>query len=189
MECGLSDETPRSLCMVHLPAVPPPLCQSPEQKGQIFNLGAPPCQGNPGCNKQEILGVINNKTCRDQGNSHPWVPSLLQQGGSCRSQCSSGHSTCGSWWLKPCSNAWKKTNPHPRSWQVARKSIAFHLCSVESKCICKFESSCWRSAVNQTDFVLQNLCCLVLTSGAVHGSSAALRIAGKILSSCLCDIW
>lgn len=36
-------------------AVPLPLCQSPEKKGQIFNRGGPPCQGNPGCNKGQIL--------------------------------------------------------------------------------------------------------------------------------------
>lgn len=164
------------------PAVPLP-CASPWNKRAkylILEL----------LHAREILGVINGKSCRDWGNWHPWDPALLgQQGGSCRSLCSCGHSTCGSWWLKPRSNAWKKTNPRLRSWQVAQKSIAFHLCSVESKCICKFESSCWRSAVNQTDFVLQNLCCLVLTGGAAHGSSTALRIAGKILSSCLCDIW
>ena len=29
--------------------------QSQEQKGQIFNRGAPPWQGSPGCNKDQIL--------------------------------------------------------------------------------------------------------------------------------------
>ena len=57
MQRGLSDETSRALRMRHLLHVPvhSPLCQSPEQKGQIFNLGAPPCQGNPGYNKEQIV--------------------------------------------------------------------------------------------------------------------------------------
>lgn len=53
----------------------------------------------------------------------------------------------GAW--NPPAAPGKKTNPHLRSWQPATKSIASHLCSVGRKCICKFGSSCWCSAVNR----------------------------------------
>lgn len=61
MPHGFSDKIPRVQCMMHVlelymeVPVHPLLCQFLKQKGQISNLGAPPCQGNPDCNRDQIL--------------------------------------------------------------------------------------------------------------------------------------
>lgn len=144
MRHGLSEETARVTHLLQLVPAHPPPCQSPEQKSQIFNLGGPPCQGNPGCNKDQILPAEPEESHVDENQLCLW-----QWDESCRPRCSSSRSTCGSRSLKPSSSTWEKTNPHLRSWQPATKSIASHLCSVGRKCICKFGSSCWCSAVNR----------------------------------------
>lgn len=150
MRCGLSDETPHALCTMHLlQSVPahPPLCQSPEQKGQIFKLGASACQGNPGCNKDQILpaepGAIHINEIQPFFSSGVRVtdPSAPAVAPPAVTALETLQQRLG-----------KKKNPHLGSWHPARKSISSHLWSVESKCIYKSESSCWCSAVNQFCF-------------------------------------
>lgn len=151
MGCGLSDDTPVPCagcisCSASL--------QNKRAKYLILEL----------LHAREILGVINSKSSRDRGDSHPWDPALLwQQGGSCRSQCSRGLSTCGSCgdWNPAATPGKKKQIPLSGLGRWLGNQLLFIYVSVESRCVCRFESSCWRSAVNQTDFVLQNLCCLV----------------------------
>lgn len=76
---------------------------SPQNKSQIFNLGGPPCQGNPGCNKDQILPAEPEESHIDENQLCLW-----QWDESCRPRCSSSRSTCGSRSLKPSSSTWEK---------------------------------------------------------------------------------
>lgn len=166
MRRSLSDEAPCALCVRHLlqlVSARPSSCQSPEQKGRIFRLGAPPCWENPGCNKDQILPaepeVIHVNEIHVSFGSRvraadPAAPAVAPP---------AGH---GTW--NPAATPGKKQIHHLRSWQPARKSIASHLCSVEWECICDFESSCWCSAVNQFCFTKPLLFGLKLAKFCVY---------------------
>lgn len=116
-----------------------PRASSPKPKGQIFNFGAPPCWGNPGCNKDQILprkpGAIHLnelQVCFGLG-VRGWS-SIAPPAGR------------GVW--NPAATPGKRQIPTSGLGRQLGKPLLLILCSAECKCICKFESSCWCSAVN-----------------------------------------
>lgn len=113
----------------------------PKPEGQIFNFGAPPWWGNTECNTDQVLPVKSGAIHTEEFQAFfvGWEDVPCQ-------------STCRSLGIELCSSTWEKANPHLGSWQPAQKAITSHLRSAECKCICKFESSCWSSAVNRFCF-------------------------------------